>query len=134
MAALPAYAADTTGPLLDAHPHYKEEAWNSQAGSHPVRDVLARMQRNGVRAIVSNSRPNDGTKLLASAARTRVLAGRRWPGFDLCRHPRCRASVTRVARAVAQVPRPLPDWLEHLGQPALAVLRRPDEGLPHVAG
>jgi hypothetical protein len=30
--------------------------------------VLARMQRNGVRAIVSNSRPNDGTKRLASTA------------------------------------------------------------------
>jgi hypothetical protein len=34
-------------------------------------DVLARMQRNGVRAIVANSRPNDGTKLLASSPLTR---------------------------------------------------------------
>ncbi len=67
--ALPAAAADYTGPLLDAHLHYNEEAWNGQTGPHPVSDVLARMQRNGVRAIVSNSRPNDGTKLLASTAR-----------------------------------------------------------------
>ena len=67
--ALPATAADYTGPLLDAHLHYNEEAWNGQAGPHPVSDVLARMQRNGVRAIVSNSRPNDGTKRLASTAR-----------------------------------------------------------------
>ncbi len=34
-------------------------------------DVLARMQRSGVRAIVSNSRPNDGTQLLASSPQTR---------------------------------------------------------------
>jgi hypothetical protein len=65
------HAADYTGPLLDAHLHYNEEAWNGQTGPHPLSDVLARMQRNGVRAIVSNSRPNDGTKLLASSAQTR---------------------------------------------------------------
>lgn len=56
-----------TGPLFDAHLHYNEEAAN---GPHPVSDVLARMQRNGVRAIVANSRPNDGTKSLASAPET----------------------------------------------------------------
>ena len=56
-----AWAADYTGPLLDAHLHYNEEAWNGQSGPHPLPDVLARMQRNGVRAIVANSRPNDKT-------------------------------------------------------------------------
>jgi hypothetical protein len=66
-----AAAADYTGPLLDAHLHYNEEAWNGQAGPHPLPDVLARMKRNGVRAIVSNSRPNDGTKALAASAATR---------------------------------------------------------------
>jgi hypothetical protein len=60
------HAADYTGPVLDAHLHYNEEAWNGQAGPHPVADVLARIQRNGVKAVVSNSRPNDGTKLLAA--------------------------------------------------------------------
>jgi hypothetical protein len=65
------HAADYTGPLLDAHLHYNQEAWNGQIGPHPVADVLARMQQGGVRAIVSNSRPNDGTKLLASSAQTR---------------------------------------------------------------
>jgi hypothetical protein len=64
-------AADYTGPLFDAHLHYNEEAWNGQEGPHPLPDVLARMQRNGVRAIVANSRPNDGTKSLAQAAETR---------------------------------------------------------------
>lgn len=69
--ALPAFAADYTGPLFDAHLHYNEEAWNGQTGPHPLSDVLARMQRNGVKAIVSNSRPNDGTKALAASPQTR---------------------------------------------------------------
>ncbi len=55
-------AADYSGPLFDAHLHYNVEAQNA----HPLSDVLARMQRNTVRAIVANSRPNDGTKTLAS--------------------------------------------------------------------
>lgn len=52
------------GPLFDAHLHYNVEAYG---GPHPLADVLARMQRNGVRAIIANSRPNDGTKMLAEA-------------------------------------------------------------------
>ncbi len=63
-----ANAADYDGPLFDAHLHYNQEAWNGQSGPHPVADVLARIQRNGVKAVVSNSRPNDGTKLLATSA------------------------------------------------------------------
>ncbi len=64
-------AADYAGPLFDAHLHYNEEAFNGVEGPHPIADVLARMQRNGVRAIISNSRPNDGTKSLAQAPETR---------------------------------------------------------------
>jgi hypothetical protein len=72
LAAAPwAAAADYAGPLFDAHLHYNEEAWNGREGPHPLADVLGRMQRNGVRAIVANSRPNDGTKSLAQAAETR---------------------------------------------------------------
>ena len=67
----PARAADYAGPLFDAHLHYNQEAWNGQTGPHPVADVLARMQQSGVRAIVANSRPNDGTQLLASSPQTR---------------------------------------------------------------
>jgi Amidohydrolase len=63
-----ALAAEYAGPLFDAHLHYNEEAFN---GPHPVADVLARMQRNGVRAIVANSRPNDGTRALAESPLTR---------------------------------------------------------------
>ena len=61
-----ALAADYTGPLFDAHLHYNEEAWNGKVGPHPVSDVLARIQRNGVKGVLANSRPNDGTKALTA--------------------------------------------------------------------
>ena len=72
---LAAQAAPYSGPLFDAHLHYNQEAWNGQAGPHPLRDVLARMQRNGVRAVLANSRPNDGTRALAEAGAATVQAG-----------------------------------------------------------
>ena len=67
-AVMPAQAADYTGPLFDAHLHYNDEATN---GAHPISDVLARMQRSGVKAIIANSRPNDGSKALAASPETR---------------------------------------------------------------
>lgn len=70
-----AQAADYAGPLFDAHLHYNDEAWNGQAGPHPLSDVLARMRRNGVQAIIANSRPNDGTKALAEAREQTRAAG-----------------------------------------------------------
>jgi hypothetical protein len=70
-AAAPAWAADYAGPLFDTHLHYNEEAWNGNSGPHSPADVLARMQRNGVKAIVANSRPNDGTRSLAAMPATR---------------------------------------------------------------
>jgi hypothetical protein len=69
--AMPGFAADYAGPLFDTHLHYNEEAWNGNSGPHSPADVLARMQRNGVKAIVANSRPNDGTKSLAAMPETR---------------------------------------------------------------
>src|SRR5688572_4424052 len=66
-----ARAADYTGPLFDAHLHYNDEAQQP----HPLPDVLARMQRSGVRAIVANSRPNEGTKTLAGAKAQTQAAG-----------------------------------------------------------
>lgn len=59
------------GPLFDAHLHYNDEAQSP----HRLADVLARLQRSGVRAIVANSRPNDGTKTLASALDATRAAG-----------------------------------------------------------
>jgi hypothetical protein len=64
-------AADYSGPLFDAHLHYNDEAQSP----HPLEDVLNRMQRNGVKAIVANSRPNDGTKNLAAAKEQAAKAG-----------------------------------------------------------
>jgi len=58
-----ARAEPYAGPLFDTHLHYNEEAF----APFPVADVLARLQRSGVRAIVANSRPNDGTLALAAA-------------------------------------------------------------------
>lgn len=60
------------GPIFDAHLHYNDEAWMS---AHPVDDALGRMQRSGVRAIIANSRPNEGTKSLASARDKTAAAG-----------------------------------------------------------
>jgi hypothetical protein len=59
------------GPLFDAHLHYNDEA----VERYPIADVLGRMQRSGVRAIVANSRPNDGTKALAAAREPTRRAG-----------------------------------------------------------
>ena len=75
VAGLPAQAAPYSGPLFDAHLHYNQEAWNGQTGPHPLSDVLARMQRNGVRAVLANSRPNDGTRALAEAGAAAAQAG-----------------------------------------------------------
>jgi hypothetical protein len=72
---VPARATDYAGPLFDAHLHYNTEAWNGHAGPHPLADVLARMQRSGVKAIVANSRPNDGTRALAYARTETGAAG-----------------------------------------------------------
>lgn len=67
-----AQAADYAGPLFDAHLHYNDEAFDGRTGPHPLADVLSRMQRNGVGAILANSRPNDGSGLL----------DQRWSEYD----------------------------------------------------
>ena len=69
--AAPLHAEPYRGPLFDAHLHYNDEA----VAAFPLADVLARMQRAGVRAIVANSRPNDGTKSLAAAQAQAAAAG-----------------------------------------------------------
>jgi Amidohydrolase len=63
LCSLPVQAADYTGPLFDAHLHYNDDA----QAPHPLPDVLARFKRNGVQALIANSRPNDGTRALAQA-------------------------------------------------------------------
>ena len=68
---LSAQAADYAGPLFDTHLHYNQEAWDGNTGPFPPTEALARMQRNGVKAIIANSRPNAGTQTLAAARETR---------------------------------------------------------------
>ncbi|WP_083745681.1 amidohydrolase [Variovorax sp. KK3] len=65
-------AADYGGPLFDTHLHYNVEAWDRDTGPYPPAEALARMQRNGVKAIIANSRPNAGTHALAAARETRA--------------------------------------------------------------
>jgi predicted TIM-barrel fold metal-dependent hydrolase len=60
------------GPIFDAHLHYNDEAW---MGPHDLSDVLGRLQRAGVRGAIANSRPNDGTRALASAVERTRAAG-----------------------------------------------------------
>jgi predicted TIM-barrel fold metal-dependent hydrolase len=68
---LPPAGTGYAGPLFDAHLHYNEEA----VEPHPPADVLGRMERSGVRAVIANSRPNDGTKTLAAAREATRRAG-----------------------------------------------------------
>ncbi|WGT63104.1 amidohydrolase family protein [Variovorax paradoxus] len=71
--AVPSAFAQTpyAGPLFDTHLHYNQEAWDGNAGPYPPAEALARMQRNNVKAIIANSRPNAGTQTLAAARETR---------------------------------------------------------------
>ena len=75
-----AAAAQYRGPLFDAHLHYNVEACAHERAAtadcpYPLADVLARFQRNGVRGVLANSRPNEGTRVLASAQEATRAAG-----------------------------------------------------------
>ena len=52
-------------PIFDAHLHYNDEA----QAPYPLAHVLALFRAHGVRTILATSRPNDGTRALADAAR-----------------------------------------------------------------
>ncbi|MEJ6008104.1 amidohydrolase family protein [Paucibacter sp. AS339] len=72
LAVSPAWAqVPYAGPLFDAHLHYNVEAREP----HPIADVLGRMQRSGVRAVLANSRPNTGTLELAASREALAKAG-----------------------------------------------------------
>ena len=58
-----ARAEPYTGPIFDAHLHYNVEA----AGHYPVGTVFELFRKNGVGAILANSRPNDGSRALHDA-------------------------------------------------------------------
>jgi len=56
------------GPLFDAHMHYNEDA----AARYSVGALHELFSKNGVRAVLANSRPNDGTRALVEAAQRGV--------------------------------------------------------------
>ena len=60
-----ARAEPWAGPIFDAHLHYNDDA---QPRYSPAA-VFELFRKNGVRAILANSRPNDGTRALHEAAR-----------------------------------------------------------------
>jgi len=66
-----ALAEPYRGPLFDAHLHYNDDALQA----YPLSDAIDRLQRSGVRAVIANSRPNDGTKALAAATDQTRAAG-----------------------------------------------------------
>jgi hypothetical protein len=68
--AAPAWGQAYTGPIFDAHLHYNDEAWPV----HPPASVVQKFLDSGVQAFVSNSRPNDGTRELASLVTARGQA------------------------------------------------------------
>lgn len=55
--------APYSGPVFDAHLHYNDDAQTP----YPLQVVLNKLNANQVRAAIANSRPNDGTRTLASA-------------------------------------------------------------------
>jgi predicted TIM-barrel fold metal-dependent hydrolase len=59
-----ASAAGYEGPIFDAHLHYNDDA----VAHYPVGTVMELFSKNGVKAILANSRPNDGTRALFEAS------------------------------------------------------------------
>jgi len=63
-AGLAAHAAEPyAGPVFDAHLHYNDDA----QAPYSVGSVFELFRKNGVGAILANSRPNDGTRALYEA-------------------------------------------------------------------
>lgn len=63
--------APYAGPLFDAHLHYNDDA----QAPYPLAAVLSRLRASGVRGVLANSRPNDGTRSLAAAREAMAAAG-----------------------------------------------------------
>src|SRR5574341_341917 len=62
-------AAPAAPPLFDAHIHYSRDAWEL----HPVPEVLALLERAGVRRALVSSTPDEGTVKLFEAAPGRIV-------------------------------------------------------------
>lgn len=72
LAAVPlAAGAVYEGPIFDAHLHYNDDA----VDRYSVGTLMELFSKNGVKAILANSRPNDGTRALVEAQRKAPRAG-----------------------------------------------------------
>ena len=135
LGALPIVAAAQSpyaGPIFDAHLHYNDEACVFQgACPYPLKDVLAMMQRAGVRAIVANSRPNDGTKSLAQAPETRQAGVTVVPFIRLYRN---RADYNGWFRDETKPPSPVKQVLDGGGRPFCSATRCASVPLPDAVG
>jgi len=59
------------GPIFDAHLHYNDDA----VGHYSIGTAMELFSKNGVKAILANSRPNDGTRALYEANRKAPRSG-----------------------------------------------------------
>jgi hypothetical protein len=66
-----AHAEPYAGPIFDAHLHYNDDA----VARYSVAEAFELFRKNGVRAILANSRPNDGSRALFDAATRSPSAG-----------------------------------------------------------
>ncbi len=64
-------AAAYEGPLFDAHLHYNDDA----VERYSVGTLMELFSKNGIKAILANSRPNDGTRALVEANRKAPRSG-----------------------------------------------------------
>ena len=66
-----ARAEPYAGPIFDAHLHYNDDA----VARYSVAEAFELFRKNGVGAILANSRPNDGSRALHEAAQRAGAAG-----------------------------------------------------------
>lgn len=71
LAALGARAEPWAGPVFDAHLHYNDDA----VARYPIGELHELFAKNGVKAILANSRPNDGTRALHAAGEAGARPG-----------------------------------------------------------
>lgn len=116
-------------PIFDAHLHYNDEA----RAPFPLPTVLALFRDHGVRTILATSRPNDGTRALAEAARASpASAPRVVPFIRPYRTHADRATWFRDPAIYALIERELARDIEWRGIGEFHVFGAADAGTPQV--
>jgi hypothetical protein len=116
-------------PIFDAHLHYNDEA----RAPFPLPSVLALFREHGVRTILATSRPNDGTRALAEAARASpASAPRVVPFIRPYRNHADRATWFRDPAIYALIERELARDIDWRGIGEFHVFGAADAGTPQV--